>query len=117
MHKTTDKALLLEPRVGCTAPARLHVLKRDAATGELPPCDCDRGHLEFGKTYQYCTCGLSADKGILCDGACSGTKFTPTPFTVDKDQTYYLICRCKRTTKPPVCDGNHIHLTWKDLEW
>jgi hypothetical protein len=23
----------------------------------------------------------------------------------------------KRTLAPPICDGNHIHITWKDLEW
>jgi len=41
-----------------------------------------------------------------------GTSFRPLKWTVpDKAQTVYLICACKYTRSPPICDATHIGLT------
>ena len=29
----------------------------------------------------------------------------------EKEQTVYLICACKYTRRPPICDATHIGLT------
>lgn len=109
------------PRVASSAPIRLHVLFRDEATGDVPPCDCGRQHATFGDTYTYCACGLSAAQP-WCDGACTrdarAAAFPPRPFVVDKRQTFLLMCACKRTRDPRgFCDGEHIHIDWGALEW
>lgn len=62
-------------------------------------------NLETNKDYYYCTCGKSED-GIFCNGAHSGTEFTPQKFTVEKEDTYYL-CPCKKSNNQPFCDGEH----------
>lgn len=107
---------MLEPRVACSGPYRLHVLK-EKEDGTVPDCDCGRQHLVHGRTYKYCTCGLSKTQPFCDDVSHEGTIFKPLEFTVDKQQTFYLLCGCKRTAKPPHCDGQHVHVTWKDLEW
>lgn len=145
---------MLEPRVAFAGPYRMHVLY-PGEDGKVPECDCGKQHLTFGKSYYYCTCGLSAKQvsmGLegerqaaqqwtsrwqpraagaasatvnatasacvpfhshtprsltvkfpslalvppllqpLCDGSHSGTIFKPQKFTVDKRQTFYLLC-------------------------
>eukprot|EP00742_Colponemidia_sp_Colp-10_P010539 GILJ01011580.1.p1 GENE.GILJ01011580.1~~GILJ01011580.1.p1 ORF type:complete len:124 (+),score=5.71 GILJ01011580.1:47-373(+) len=72
-----------------------------------------RRHLEPGKTYLYCTCGLSA-KQPFCDGSHTGTAFKPLKFSVEKNQSWHLLCGCKRN-KPeagPFCDGSHSNMDW-----
>jgi CDGSH-type Zn-finger protein len=64
--------------------------------------------LEAGKTYFYCTCGKSKNQPF-CDGAHSGTSFTPTPFTAEKSGKAAL-CACKHTANAPYCDGAHKEL-------
>lgn len=63
--------------------------------------------LEEGKTYFWCTCGLSA-KQPFCDGqhknSDSGLK--SMPFTCEKSEERWL-CTCKKTKTPPYCDGSH----------
>jgi hypothetical protein len=98
----------------------MHVLIPEEGEGrssvEAPPhCECPRRHLVHGRTYLYCTCGrsknqvravdawwspsppfpthLSPSLQPLCDGiGCLDTAFKPLEFTVEKKQTYYLLC-------------------------
>lgn len=106
---------MVQPRVACSGPFRLHVLVR-SASGRLPSCDCGRQHAVFGETYRYCTCGLSATQP-WCDDSHAGTCFNPQTVVCDKRQAQWLVCGCKRTSKPPECDGSHVHIGWADLEW
>ena len=62
--------------------------------------------LEEGKTYYWCTCGLSA-KQPFCDGAHKGGAFSPLKWVADKTQTTSL-CGCKATMRAPLCDGSHM---------
>lgn len=68
-----------------------------------------------GKTYAWCTCGLSETQPF-CDGqhkslACEKNGETVMPFkslkyTPEKDESVWL-CQCKHTKNPPFCDGSH----------
>jgi CDGSH iron-sulfur domain-containing protein 3 len=76
--------------------------------------------VEAGKTYAWCTCGLS-DKQPFCDG--QHKKIEPTilengettmPYKslklqVEDDGEVWL-CTCKQTKNPPFCDGSHKNL-------
>lgn len=64
--------------------------------------------LEAGKTYAYCTCGLS-DKQPFCNGAHRGTEFVPMKFVAEETKTAYM-CQCKHTSNPGFCDGSHKSL-------
>lgn len=70
--------------------------------------------VEAGKTYYWCSCGLSKNQPF-CDGSHAeynkthSTELKPLPFTADKTATVYL-CGCKVTKKPPFCDGSHASL-------
>ena len=64
--------------------------------------------LQAGKTYSWCTCGLSA-KQPFCDGAHKGTDFTPMKFVAEESKTAYM-CQCKQTDNPGYCDGQHKKL-------
>jgi CDGSH-type Zn-finger protein len=61
--------------------------------------------LEAGKTYYWCTCGLSLNQPF-CDGAHKGIGKKSLHFTEPTSQTRYL-CGCKQTKNPPYCDGSH----------
>ncbi|MFZ9717723.1 MAG: CDGSH iron-sulfur domain-containing protein [Chitinophagaceae bacterium] len=71
--------------------------------------------LQAGKTYAWCTCGLS-EKQPFCDGKHkqlsyeeNGETIMPyrsRPYTAEKDETVWL-CQCKHTKNPPFCDGAH----------
>ncbi|CAO4840037.1 MAG: hypothetical protein CNLJKLNK_00437 [Holosporales bacterium] len=61
--------------------------------------------LEEGKTYYWCTCGLSKNDPF-CDGAHKGTGQKSLPFQVQETCTQKL-CGCKKTQNPPYCDGSH----------
>lgn len=71
--------------------------------------------LKAGKTYAWCTCGLS-EKQPFCDGKHKALAYeengaTIMPFrslkyTPEKDETVWL-CQCKHTKNPPFCDGSH----------
>lgn len=75
--------------------------------------------LEKGKTYAWCTCGLSL-KQPFCDGTHKNTrpnpdepigetnkpKFVSLKFTAEADEEVWL-CQCKHTKNPPFCDGTH----------
>ena len=61
--------------------------------------------LEAGKTYYWCTCGLTNNQPF-CDGAHKGTGGKSLPFVEPVTQSRYL-CVCKKTKTPPYCDGSH----------
>jgi len=64
--------------------------------------------VEKGKTYAWCTCGLS-EKNPLCDGThktVEGMPFRSLKFTPEQDGEVWL-CNCKQTKNPPYCDGSH----------
>lgn len=64
--------------------------------------------VEKGKTYSWCTCGLS-DKNPLCDGhhkEIDKLPFKSLKFVAEEDGEVWL-CNCKRTKTPPFCDGSH----------
>lgn len=72
-----------------------------------------RVFLEPGKTYRYCTCGLSKTQPY-CDNSHIGTEFKPISFSVDVNQTYWYLCGCKHNQPRagPFCDGSHINADW-----
>ena len=62
--------------------------------------------VEKGKTYFWCSCGLS-QKQPFCDGAhkkegkFKSIKFAPT----EREELDF--CGCKLSGRPPFCDGTH----------
>uniref|UniRef100_A0A8R1HP69 Iron-binding zinc finger CDGSH type domain-containing protein n=1 Tax=Caenorhabditis japonica TaxID=281687 RepID=A0A8R1HP69_CAEJA len=68
----------------------------------------NRVRLEAGKTYNWCSCGLSVTQPF-CDGThkINGlTDVKPVSFQVEKTGDYPL-CDCKQTDTRPICDGKH----------
>ena len=71
-----------------------------------------------GKTYAWCTCGLSETQPF-CDGKHKSMAieqdgetilpFKSMKYTPEKDETVWL-CQCKHTKNPPFCDGSHNQL-------
>ncbi|MEM7574112.1 MAG: CDGSH iron-sulfur domain-containing protein [Bacteroidota bacterium] len=61
--------------------------------------------LEAGKTYAWCTCGLS-DNQPFCNGAHKGSEYAPKVFVAEETKTAYM-CQCKHTKNPGFCDGSH----------
>ncbi|KAE9416115.1 hypothetical protein Angca_004058, partial [Angiostrongylus cantonensis] len=64
--------------------------------------------LEAGKTYAWCSCGLSNNQPF-CDAThkMEGlTNVRPVQFQVEKTADY-LLCNCKQTNSRPICDGSH----------
>ena len=58
-----------------------------------------------GKSYYWCTCGLSA-KQPFCDGSHKDTGKTPVKFVATESKDVFL-CNCKKTNDKPFCDGSH----------
>lgn len=75
--------------------------------------------LVAGKTYAWCTCGLSETQPF-CDGkhktyTCevNGEEIAPfksLKYTPSKNETVWL-CQCKLTKNPPFCDGSHNQIS------
>jgi CDGSH-type Zn-finger protein len=63
--------------------------------------------LEEGKTYYWCTCGLSQNQPF-CDGRHkqAQTDKKSLPFQEFAQKEVWL-CGCKQTKTPPFCDGSH----------
>ena len=58
-----------------------------------------------GKSYFWCTCGISA-KQPFCDGSHKGTDFFPLKYLADQSKKVFF-CSCKQTNDQPLCDGSH----------
>ncbi len=76
--------------------------------------------LEAGKTYAWCTCGLT-EKAPFCDSAHRACwteneqgelqkHFVSLKFTAEKTEEV-LLCNCKQTKTPPFCDDSHYQVT------
>ena len=61
--------------------------------------------VEAGKTYYWCSCGLSATQPF-CSGAHKGSGFSPIEFKAEEAGTVSF-CGCKSTGNKPRCDGTH----------
>jgi len=64
--------------------------------------------VEAGKTYAWCTCGLS-EKQPLCDGRhkkIEGNPFASQRFTAEETKEVWL-CQCKKTKTPPIVTVGH----------
>lgn len=61
--------------------------------------------VEKGKTYTWCSCGLSATLP-LCDDSHKNANTTDLPlnFVADKTATVFL-CACGKSDTAPYCDG------------
>ncbi len=66
--------------------------------------------VEEGKTYSWCSCGLS-QKQPFCDGShrnCEGN-LRSLKYTAKSDKEIFF-CGCKATKHPPFCDNSHLKL-------
>ena len=59
--------------------------------------------VEAGKTYWFCSCGLSATQPF-CDGSHKGSGFAPKQYVAMASETVYF-CGCKQSHKVVSCDG------------
>ena len=65
--------------------------------------------VEKGKSYFWCTCGLSK-KQPFCDGSHKKEgKFKSVKYAAPSDKIVFL-CGCKLTKHPPFCDNTHLKL-------
>ena len=63
-------------------------------------------HAEKGKTYFWCSCGLS-QKQPFCDGSHKKErKFKSLKYLATESQKIFF-CGCKMSNNPPFCDGSH----------
>lgn len=62
-------------------------------------------NVDEGKRYFWCSCGNSENQPF-CDGAHSGSEFTPVKYTATESKKVYF-CGCKATENQPMCDGSH----------
>ncbi|CDW73374.1 glutamate synthase [Stylonychia lemnae] len=88
----------------------------DASKKKLPHCAQKfpyKVNLEEGKTYYWCSCGLSKNQPF-CDGSHKGTDYVPKAFQYDKPTGESYLCGCKHNKKEsgPYCDGTHKNLEW-----
>ena len=62
--------------------------------------------VEKGKTYFWCTCGLS-EKQPFCDGSHrKERKFKSLKYlSVENKEIFF--CGCKMSKNQPLCDGSH----------
>jgi len=65
--------------------------------------------VEKGKTYFWCSCGLSK-KQPFCDGSHKReAKFKSVKYLAESD-TEVFFCGCKMTKNQPCCDDSHFNL-------
>ncbi len=64
--------------------------------------------VEAGKTYYWCSCGLSANQPF-CDGSHTGTDLSPLPYKAEATGLVSF-CACKHSKKGAICDGFHKNL-------
>ena len=65
--------------------------------------------LETGKSYLWCSCGLSKDQPF-CDQSHKGTAFKPVRYVAREPGEEVLFCTCKQSADGPFCDGAHNNL-------
>ena len=62
--------------------------------------------IEKGKTYFWCSCGLS-QKQPFCDGTHKKEgKFKSIKYIAEESKEIFF-CGCKMTKHPPLCDASH----------
>ncbi|MFT6077404.1 MAG: CDGSH-type Zn-finger protein [Myxococcota bacterium] len=61
--------------------------------------------VEAGKTYYYCSCGLSKSQPF-CDGSHKGTGLKSIIFKAEESKITYF-CGCKHNKSGALCDGSH----------
>ena len=62
--------------------------------------------VEKGKTYSWCSCGLSR-KQPFCDGSHRKEgKFKSLKYLATESKEVFF-CGCKMTGHQPLCDGSH----------
>ena len=61
--------------------------------------------VEKGKTYSWCSCGLSK-KQPFCDSSHRGGAFKSVKYLANSNKEVWF-CGCKRTKRQPFCDGSH----------
>ena len=64
--------------------------------------------VEAGKTYYWCSCGLSQIQPF-CDGSHKGTDLKSIPFKAEESKEVYF-CGCKYSQNGALCDGSHNRL-------
>ena len=64
--------------------------------------------VEAGKTYQWCSCGLSKNQPF-CDDSHQVTECEPLDYIATENQKVFF-CGCKQTHQSPLCDGTHAKL-------
>ena len=64
--------------------------------------------VEAGKTYYWCSCGLSKTQPF-CDGGHKGTDLTPLAYKATETKIVAM-CGCKYSGCKPLCDGSHTKL-------
>jgi len=64
--------------------------------------------VEAGKSYFWCSCGLSANQPF-CDGSHKSGDLRPVKFEATETKTVYF-CGCKHSANPVLCDGSHHKL-------
>src|SRR3990170_1443025 len=65
--------------------------------------------LEAGEKYTWCQCGRSMEQPWCDLVGHLGTDYNGQRFTA-KRTGKHLLCTCKRTKRPPYCDGSHNDL-------
>lgn len=58
-----------------------------------------------GKTYFWCSCGLSKMQPF-CDGSHKTTDKSPVEYKAEATKDVFF-CGCKKTGSQPFCDGTH----------
>ena len=65
--------------------------------------------VEEGKTYFWCSCGLS-QKQPFCDNSHKKKgNFKPFKYVASTAKVVFF-CGCKKTKRAPYCDGTHAKL-------
>lgn len=72
------------------------------------------GEPVVGATYLYCTCGKSKSHPF-CDHTHIGSACAPIKFAFSEYKHSVLVCACRSTNTPPLCDGTCAK-GWKGLK-
>ena len=67
--------------------------------------------VEKGKTYFWCSCGLSQNQPFCDSSHKKAIKFSPVKYLAKSDKEVFF-CGCKITNHPPFCDNSHVKLLY-----